>query len=257
MTTDYFVIHNGPSKYDLMMSLFEDKGLKLEKESSERLLSKSEFLVHGMQKKHKIDPNTYYLQILITKDGDKKIKINEMYFCVYNPFTRQGVIKPAEEFDKIDNFFFGVNVSQGYSFLDLGINLPDLISEKYYDWIDDGIEESIKPTLISSNSDGINSCYLLDFNYEVTPNGVIKEMSKKHMVPGNFIDLLLFDLSYPDRKKHLPIIALGQSIEYNGEICYLGLSYGKESDFHPGRQLCLIPEPELFHKHDYEFLVVS
>ena len=97
---NYFVIKNGPSKYDLLMSFCEDKELKFEKESSSRIISVCTFVLVGW-KKIEEHPGSYSLEISIIKDSDVSVPVKANYFGVYNPNTRTGSLTG----DSVETFF--------------------------------------------------------------------------------------------------------------------------------------------------------
>ncbi len=266
MTTEnYFVIKNGPSKYDLVMSLFEKKMVKFEKESQDRLISVSRAVITGLQEDI-ADSNSYILQLFIKSDSDDKINENEFYFAYYNSSVRRGVMKHRlDDLSGFKNFFFNFNLElSGTYVLDpvYKSELPELFGKKNHDWIADGVAENINFDLLNKlyRAESYIS-YLFDFRYSVGPKKIVKKMLENKLSPANFLDLLIFSKRFPEKQKQLPILALGSTcLNDKKEECYLCLSFDELSCLdisHAGRQLCLVPVQDIFLSGDYYYLAVT
>lgn len=72
-----------PSRFDLMVSLFEKKLINFSKKSADGSISNSEGVVMAMSRVS-YDSDFWTLQILITSDANPAVEINNIYIINYN-----------------------------------------------------------------------------------------------------------------------------------------------------------------------------
>lgn len=94
------------------------------------------------------------------------------------------------------------------------LSLHDRIARRKYDWVNSDITEAHFPTSIPADYDVEYRLY--EFNHEMGPEDIIKEMDADGFRPGNLAELLALDENEPELQKPFLIAAIGSKWLYTG-----------------------------------------